>query len=101
MVALVGFRLVSKADKRVEIGYIALPEFAGKGYVLEAAKVIIAHVLALGIHKIVANCCTDNIASWKIMEKLGMSREGEFKDDYCINGKWLNSYSYGLCAPKS
>lgn len=95
-----GVRIDSKESKRVEIGYICMPDFAGNGVITSAAKSLIDRLFNAGVHKIVAHCVPENVGSWRVMEKLGMQREAELKDDFHIGGHWYDSYGYGLITPK-
>ena len=57
----------------VEIGYSIAPGARGRGYALEAAQALISWAfLDWRVVKTVAKCQTDNIASTKILSKLGM-----------------------------
>jgi RimJ/RimL family protein N-acetyltransferase len=59
----------------VEIGWRFLPEFWGKGYASEAARLALAHGFeSLGLHEIVALTTVSNQPSRKVMERLGMTR---------------------------
>lgn len=60
----------------VDIGYAFLPEFRGKGYAFESAAAVLKYAKAtLGLERIVAITSPDNIASIKVLEKLGMQFE--------------------------
>lgn len=60
-----------------EIGWIISKKYWGKGYVTEAAKAIIEFAKNdLKLKKIIAHCDSENVASYKVMEKLGMSYVG-------------------------
>jgi ribosomal-protein-alanine N-acetyltransferase len=48
------------------------------------------------LHKIISKCDTMNHASYKIMEKNGMKKEGILRDDKYIRGEWRNSYIYSI-----
>jgi RimJ/RimL family protein N-acetyltransferase len=56
----------------------------------------------LGAHRITAGCSPDNTASWKVLEKSGLKREGHNLKDFLIrydkNGQpeWLDSYQYAI-----
>jgi len=68
-------------DCKAEIGWIIHSDHWNKGYGTEMGK----RLLELGFdelnqHRIVARCDTENIGSYRIMEKLGMRREGLFFD---------------------
>ncbi len=60
----------------VDLGYAFLPEFGGQGYALEAAQAVVA--LAFGrlqLAKLAAITTPDNLASNKLLQKLGFSIE--------------------------
>jgi RimJ/RimL family protein N-acetyltransferase len=96
----VGFKLDNIIDQRFEIGYLILKQFAGKGYITEAAHAVVEFLKnKVAVKKIVAHCTTDNIGSWKVMEKVGLKREGELKSDMFLNDTWYDSYAYGLINP--
>ena len=52
----------------------------------------------LGLHRIVATCDVRNRGSWKVMQKLGLRREGRFRRDRTIKGAWRYTYLYARLA---
>lgn len=68
---------IKKDDARAEIGYwIGIP-FWNRGYCTEAAKAVVDFLFdTLGMNRIQARHLTRNPASGRVMEKLGMRREG-------------------------
>jgi RimJ/RimL family protein N-acetyltransferase len=63
----------------VEIGWRIGARFRRQGYAEEAARSALAHGFGtLGLASIVAFTVPGNAASWKLMEKLGMTAAGEF-----------------------
>ena len=91
------YRIDDELTRRVEIGYRLSPEHAGKGYVTEAAQAVIKMLFTqLDVTKVVARCDPRNIPSYKIMEKLGMKREAEFKAHYLNGDELTDQYDYGL-----
>lgn len=86
-----------------ELGYITNPIYQRKGYTSEASEALIEYAMTkLGIHRIVAECNPENIASWKLLEKIGMSREEHliqnifFKKDLKGNPIWQDTYLYAI-----
>lgn len=80
-----------------EIGYFLLPEFWGKGFATESAKMLIDFGLdELNLHKIIASCHGENSGSWKVMEKSGMSKEGVFKKHRYKHGKWADEIKFAI-----
>lgn len=46
----------------------------------------------LKLHRVWATCDTRNIGSWRVMEKIGMRREGHFLRDTFQKREWRDSY---------
>ena len=58
-----------------ELGWILNKRYWGHGYTFEAAQALIDYASQnLGIKKFIAYCDSENIPSYSLMEKLGMSR---------------------------
>ena len=66
-----------------DMGWILDKNYWNKGFVTEAAKLIVEFVQSLGVKMIFAQCDSENIGSWRVMEKIGMKR-------ICDNGKRFN-----------
>lgn len=62
-----------------ERGYVLNEEYQNQGYGSEAAKATVEYFLNNGTRRIFAECCPDNTASWKLMEKIGLKREAHFR----------------------
>ena len=97
----ISFKLDSIEFERAEMGYMMLKEHHGKGYTTEACTALITCLFdILQVRKIISRCKVENIGSWKVMEKLGLKREGCFEMHSQANGIWGDDYSYGLVNPK-
>ncbi|MCG7343209.1 GNAT family N-acetyltransferase [Sporosarcina sp. ACRSL] len=73
----IGFKGKPTSDKTVEIGYGIIPSAQNKGYATEAVRALVEWAFASGrVKKIVAECLHHNLASIKVLEKLGMKRTG-------------------------
>jgi RimJ/RimL family protein N-acetyltransferase len=60
----------------VDIGYAFLPQHWGQGYAFEAARGVLAHAKHdIGLKRIVATVRAENVASIKLLEKLGLRFE--------------------------
>ena len=66
-----------------DMGWILDKNFWNKGFVTEAANLIVDFVKSLDVKMIFAQCDAENIGSWRVMEKIGMKR-------ICDNGKRFN-----------
>ncbi len=85
-------------DSRVgDIGYELAPDQWGKGYATEAAREIVRFGLEeLGLHRVWAWCIADNVGSWRVMEKLGMRREGRLRENEFYKGRWWDTLMYAI-----
>ncbi|XDZ52190.1 GNAT family N-acetyltransferase [Neisseriaceae bacterium CLB008] len=82
-----------------EIGWVCHPDHQGRGYVTEAATLMLAHGFErMGLHRVIATCQPDNPASYQVMEKLGMRREGHFIACIPKGDEWWDEYYYAILA---
>lgn len=80
-----------------EIGYFLLPSFWGNGFATEIANTLIKMCFRqINLHRIVASCNANNLQSEKIMKKVGMIKEGEFRKARFKNGQWDNEMRYSI-----
>ncbi|MFD2205202.1 GNAT family N-acetyltransferase [Kiloniella antarctica] len=88
------------AERTWEIGWLVLPSCQGLGYASEAAKKLIEIGFGtMELHRIIAKATPENKASCRVMEKVGMRKEGLFKQ--CIpreDGSWWDEICYGILA---
>lgn len=83
--------------KAGEICYTINKKYTGKGYATEASKILVDYCFKkLKFHKVYADTVPDNVASQKVLEKLGFKLEGAIRDKYLKNGKWVDELDYGL-----
>ncbi len=86
------------APHTYEIGWAFSREHQRRGYATEAARSLLAYAFeSLQCHRVIATCQPENVASWRVMEKLGMRREGYFRK--CIlreTGEWWDEYFYAI-----
>jgi ribosomal-protein-alanine N-acetyltransferase len=76
-----GFKGGPGAEGTVEIGYGVLPAFRRCGYAFEAVQALVHWAFAQpNVRRVVAECLDDNIASIRILQKLGMQPRGHEGD---------------------
>jgi len=86
-----------------EIGYVFNPAYHGRGYATESCRRIMEYGFTeLDARRIVAGCNAQNAASWRLLERLYMRREGHmrqnayFKRDEGGEPIWVDSYAYAI-----
>lgn len=91
MIGTCGFTRFNFQSDCGEIGYVLNPEFRGRGYASEAAKEVIKFGFSkLGLNRIEAKYMPGNIASRRVMDKLGMSFEGTSRSSMFVKGKYCD-----------
>lgn len=85
---------------QAELGYIFDPAYGGHGYATEAVTAMVAYAFdQLGVRRITAGCFADNLASVRILEKVGMRREQHgIGDSWHAELGWIDGYTYSLLA---
>ncbi|HEX7135160.1 MAG TPA: GNAT family protein [Iamia sp.] len=85
---------------QAEIGWTVDPAHQGRGYGTEvAAELLVIAFEELGLRRVHASCFADNVASWRVMEKIGMRRELASKEEALHRTRgWLDGYEYALLA---
>lgn len=83
--------------KSWEIGFGLLPQYQGYGYGYLATTQLIRYAFeTLDAHKVVAMCNSSNLKSARLMENVGMRREGIFKQELKWNDNWVDQYFYSI-----
>ena len=97
MIGFVG--LIRQDHGQGEVGWALAAEHRGQGYATEAAGALIAYgFYSLGLRRIHADTGIDNLASMRMMERLGMRREGLLRCAVYEEGKWVDRVAYGILA---
>ncbi len=69
----------------------------GCGYATEAVGALLHWAFdALDLNRVQAEVDTRNVASARVLEKLGFVREGTLREDCVVNGEVSDSWVYGL-----
>lgn len=91
-----GYHNWYKDHQRAELGYAITNEvYKGMGVMSEAIKVVLEHgFVKMKLHRIEAMVGTENIASIKLLEKNGFSKEGVLKEHYFTEGGFQDSIVY-------
>lgn len=92
--SLIGYCGFVMSDEAPEIGWRLARAYWGQGLATEAALAVLNHGLStIGFERVIATVQTENAASIRVIEKLGMERETSFERDgkevivYAANGR--------------
>ena len=92
-----GIRRKPGNDWEADIGYELAPDCWGNGYATEAARAIVDFGFKeLGLRRISSWCIADNVASSRVLERLGFQPEGRLRRNEYFKGRWWDTLIYGL-----
>ncbi len=75
------------------LGYVLDRRHWGHGYMAEAAHALVAVGFGhLALRRIWATCDIDNHASARVLEKVGLRRDGLLRQNVRRKGEWRDSY---------
>ncbi len=95
----VGFWRMEKEHHRAEIGYMLGSNYQGKGIMQEALQTMIKFGFEnMKLHSAEAHVNPVNISSVKVLEKAKLRREAHFKENFCFNGIFSDTYVYCMLA---
>ncbi len=71
------------------LGYNIAQKYQGQGYMTEALEEVVAFAFsALNLHRLMANYRPDNLASGRVLQKLGFEKEGYAEKYLMVDGIW-------------
>jgi ribosomal-protein-alanine N-acetyltransferase len=83
--------------RSASLGYCLTEAAWGHGYATEAARALLSWAYdTLDLNRVQAEADTRNVASARVLEKLGFVREGTLREDCVVDGVVSDSWVYGL-----
>ncbi len=80
-----------------ELGYIIHPDHHGQGYATEGGRAMLSIAFdVLGLHRVIGRLEPRNVASARVLEKLGMRREAHFVENEYLKGEWQSEAVYAI-----
>lgn len=85
------------SGKLTEIGYSLVPNERGKGYGIEAVKIMVEYLfLSKDIVRIQAKTDPRNAASHRVLEKAGFEKEGIVRKSFFCRGEWRGTALFSI-----
>jgi RimJ/RimL family protein N-acetyltransferase len=83
--------------RSASLGYSFCQSSWGHGYATESSNALLAWgYQTLDLNRVQAETDTRNLASARVLEKLGFAREGTLREDCIVNGEVSDSWIFGL-----
>lgn len=85
------------SDRQGEVGFAFGRDHHGRGYAAEAATAMLRLGFDdLGFHRITAVCVDDNVASARLLTRLGMRQEARLVDNVLFKGAWATQLVFAM-----
>jgi [ribosomal protein S5]-alanine N-acetyltransferase len=89
----------SARHQQGEIGWAVAGSHRGQGLATEIGRGLLSYGFAhLGLHRIFARCRDANVASRRVMAKIGMREEGILRENVLARGEWWSSAQCSILA---
>jgi len=100
LIGMINYHRRDLRERRVDMGWVVLPDNTGKGYMTEAGQTLIRYLIdTLKIHKVEALIRKENKPSQALAKRLGFRLEGgPLRDRWLVGGRWHSVMLYGLIA---
>jgi [ribosomal protein S5]-alanine N-acetyltransferase len=97
LIGLARLGITTPQHREADIGYGLRLDWTGEGIATEAAELLLQFgFVELGLHRIFAFHHPDNIASRRVLEKIGMQREGRLRENLLEHGRWRDSVLHAV-----
>lgn len=97
VIGQISARVTQPYIREWEVGWSIHPDYWGKGFATEGARAILDLVFKqMNGHRAIAFCHPQNIASMRVIEKIGMQREGRTRQTVRIAGAWHDELLYSI-----
>jgi RimJ/RimL family protein N-acetyltransferase len=101
VVADVSLFLKSAEHRQGELGYMTHPDHQGRGYATEAAAALVQLGFeTFGLHRVVGTIEPRNLASARVLERIGMTREALLVENEIVKGEWQSEAIYAIRASR-
>jgi RimJ/RimL family protein N-acetyltransferase len=97
VIGLAGMFPSNDRFRLAEIYYKIHPDFWGQGFATEVARELVRFGFdELKLHKVEAGVASENSRSIRVLEKIGMTKEGLRRKILPIRGEWKDNYHFAI-----
>src|SRR5260221_10404862 len=97
VIGTLGASWAKRTNRCMELGYVLSEAYHGQGIVPEAARAMLGHLFAAyEVERVQAHCMTPNVASARVMQKIGMTFEGTLRSSLFHRGAFWDMHMYSI-----
>lgn len=96
-VGLISTHQIDWLNQRTSVGYWVSRQHAGRRYATEATALLLTYLFEnLKLHRIFIQAATGNVASNRVIRKLGFKWEGVLRENERVKDSFLDHNIYGM-----
>lgn len=89
--------MIDPIARKAEMAIVLSPSAQGKGYALDAVRLILSYAFqTMNLHRVWLKCAEKNERAVRLYKKAGFQTEGVLKDDLFIDGEYQNALIMGV-----
>jgi RimJ/RimL family protein N-acetyltransferase len=90
------FYMQPAEHRSIELGFSFAPTHQGNGFATEAARAVVDWAFSVGFHRVYGRLEPRNVASARVLEKLGMRKEAHLVENEWVKGEWQSEVVYAI-----
>ena len=97
LIGRAGLRVARPEHREGEIWFVLRRDACGHGYATEAVRALLQLAFGqLDLHRVWGDCDPRNVGSARLMERVGMRREAQLRENWWLKGEWCDSWIYAM-----
>ena len=97
LIGIIGVKHICWPDRRADMGFWIGRGFRRKGFTEEAVRLALGFAFGtLRLHRVTALALAPNAASAGLLQKVGFRKEGVWRKDCFLRGRWYDAVVFGL-----
>jgi aminoglycoside 6'-N-acetyltransferase len=91
----VAIRTSRAEPRKAELGFTVAAAHQGQGYATEAVRTVVQYAFRqLAMHRVFSRTDARNLRAQRLLERLGVRREGELRESTWFKGAWATDFIY-------
>lgn len=92
-----GLKVHESEPRHATIGITVARAYQGRGLASEGLSCLFDHLFTkTELQRVVADTDPANLPAWRLLERLGMRREGHLRQSLWFKGRWSDEYLYAI-----
>ena len=97
LMGVVEVKNINRSDRNAEVGYWLGRKYRGRGYCAEALRLVLTMAFEdMKLNRTYAVVLSENAPSVRLLERLGFTHEGTWREGSRVGRRFVDVYAYGM-----